>query len=669
MVQSASKNNNSRIVELRNLIENYNQQYYIFDQPSVPDSEYDRLFKELLALEAAHPELKTPDSPTNRVGAKPAAAFKTITHKVPMLSIDNAFAPEDIVNFVRRISERLGSDLAVEFIAEPKLDGLAVSLVYEHGILKYAATRGDGAEGEDITLNCRAIQDIPLRLNSENPPETTEIRGEVYLLKKRFEKLNALAAEDGSKTFANPRNAAAGSLRQLDPKITRKRGLSFYAYSLPLSTLSTHHECLQQLKSWGFPVCDQIETVIGATGCEKYFEQLAKKRNSLPYEIDGIVYKVNDLALQKQLGFVSRSPRWAIAYKFPAQEEMTQLLAVDFQVGRTGILTPVARLQPIFVGGVTVSNATLHNMDEIARKDVRIGDTVIVRRAGDVIPEVASVVLAKRPKDAKIIAAPTHCPVCKSAAMRLEDMAAIRCMGELSCSAQLKEAIIHFASRRAMDIDGLGEKLVDQFVEAKLIANVADLYSLRLDALLQLERMGEKSANNLLDAIAQSKKCKFERFLYALGIREVGTTTARILAAEFGDLPELMQATQDQLQTIKDIGPVVAESIYVFFQQPHNVAVIKSLLKAGITWDKAAPKSTNLPLAGKTFVLTGSLTKFTRDSATEQLQNLGATVSGSVSKNTSYVVAGAEAGSKLVKAQQLGITVLDEDQLMDLLKE
>ncbi len=659
----------SRIKELRQLIDLYNKQYYVLDAPTVPDSEYDRLFQELLWLEREHPELLIPDSPSQRVGEKPAAAFSSITHKIPMLSLDNAFSTEDITTFVRKVCERLNTTADIEFVAEPKLDGLAVSLVYEHGILSYAATRGDGATGEDITLNCRTIQDIPLKLETDHPPAWVEVRGEVYMLKSRLQAINDQAEGSGGKIFANPRNAAAGSLRQLDPKVTRHRGLSFYAYNIPQTELGSQSACLQQLTTWGFAVSDKIEIVKGLQGCQKFYAKLASARDSLPYEIDGIVYKVNDLALQARLGFISRSPRWAIAYKFPAQEEMTELLAVDFQVGRTGALTPVARLKPVFVGGVTVSNATLHNMDEIARKDVRIGDTVIVRRAGDVIPEVASVVLAKRPSHAQIIPTPTHCPVCGSVALRLDDQAAIRCMGELSCPAQLKEAIAHFASRRAMDIDGLGEKIVDQLVEAQLVASVADLYQLKFADLVAIERMGEKSANNLLAAIEQSKNCKFERFLYALGIREVGVTTALTLAREFANLEDLLCADQDQLIKIKDIGPVVAESIYVFFQQSHNIEVIRRLINIGLKWHHTNKKAANLPLQGQTFVLTGSMVQFSRDEAREKLQALGATVSNSVSKKTNYVVAGSEAGSKLEKAQQLGVNILDEDQFIALLRQ
>jgi len=655
------------VAELRRLIDHYNYEYYINDNPSVPDSEWDRLFQELKTLEEQHPQLKTADSPTNRVGAKSATAFQQITHKIPMLSLDNAFEPQDIENFVRRIHERLNSNQSIEFIAEPKLDGLAVSLIYEHGVLAYAATRGDGATGEDITENCKTILDIPLRLDTNKPPAAVEVRGEVYMLKSKFLAINNQAALDGSKTFANPRNAAAGSLRQLNPNITRKRGLSFYAYNLPQTKSGTQQACLVQLQDWGFAVCEEIQKILDLDGCKKYYAYLGAKRNDLPYEIDGIVFKVNDLALQERLGFISRSPRWAIAYKFPAQEEITQVLDIEFQVGRTGILTPVARLKPVFVGGVTVSNATLHNMDEIWRKDVRVGDTVIVRRAGDVIPEVVSVVLDKRPEKTTKVIAPQHCPVCKSAAVQIEGEAAIRCMGEISCPAQVKEAIAHFASRRAMNIDGLGEKIVEQLVSSDLISNVADLYKLELKQLLCLERMGEKSAHNLLTAIANSKDTKFDRFLFALGIREVGATTAHTLAAEFVEIKDLMQATVERLMQIKDVGPVVAENIYWFFQQKHNLEVIDRLLKYGVIWPQPII-SNKLPLSGQIFVLTGSMQKYSRDEARDMLQNLGATVSGSVSKKTNYVVAGAEAGSKLDKALQLGVKVLDEEHFLSLIE-
>lgn len=656
----------SRIEELRNLINLYNKQYHEQDSPTVSDAEYDQLFIELQLLEREHPEFASPDSPTNRVGSKPTEAFATVTHNIPMLSLDNAFSEEDIENFVRKINERLESTDDIEFIAEPKIDGLAVSLIYENGILMRAATRGDGSTGEDITLNCKTIQNIPLSLKTDLPPKHIEVRGEVYMSKDRFLALNRRAEIEGSKIFANPRNAAAGSLRQLDPKITAKRALSFFAYSLPITDLKTQLSCLKQLQEWGFAINPEIATVVGVAGCKEYFEQLQIKRDDLAYEIDGIVYKVNNLRLQQELGFISRAPRWAIAYKFAAQEATTQVLDVEFQVGRTGILTPVARLKPVFVGGVTVSNATLHNMDEIARKDVRVGDTVVVRRAGDVIPEVARVNLDARPANATKIAAPTHCPVCHAVAQKIEGEAALRCMGEISCPAQVKEAIAHFAARRAMDIDGLGEKLVEQLVNAKLISHVADLYRLTLDNLLSLERMGEKSAQNLLTALNNSKHCKLERFLFALGIREVGATTARNLALEFGDLTPLMQADINRLLQVKDIGPVMAENIKLFFEQEHNLEVIEQLIQSGITWEKIAV-NTNQPLQGQTFVLTGSMTTLSRDAARDLLQNLGATVAGSVSKKTTCVVAGEAAGSKLDKARELNIKIIDEAELLKLL--
>jgi DNA ligase (NAD+) len=658
---------NSRIKQLRSLINLYNKQYFIDNNPTVPDSEYDRLFNELKQLEHEYPEFKTPDSPTNRVGAQAAKEFKSIIHKIPMLSLDNAFDEDDIYNFVRKVNERLNTDEDIEFVAEPKIDGLAVSIVYENGILSYAATRGDGETGEDITLNCKSIQDIPLSLVTDNPPAHVEVRGEVFMTKARFALLNQKADEDGTKIFVNPRNAAAGSLRQLNPQITYKRGLNFFAYNMPQANFATHSESLAQLRAWGFPVCEEVKTVKGLDGCKQYYTYLGEKRNALPFEIDGIVYKVNSLKLQDKLGFISRAPRWAIAYKFPAQEELTQLLDVEFQVGRTGILTPVARLKPVFVGGVTVSNATLHNMDEIARKDVRIGDTVVVRRAGDVIPEVASVVLEKRPENAKKVVAPKKCPVCGAAAIRIDGEAAIRCMGEISCPAQLKESIVHFCSRRAMDIEGLGVKMVDQLVDAKLIANVADIYKLTLPQLLSLERMGDKSAQNLLDAIENSKQTKLEKFLYALGIPEVGATTARTLALEFQDLPELLQADMQRLQQINDVGPVLAENIFLYFQQAHNLEVIQRLIQCGVKWEKIH-KSNNQPLNGKTFVLTGTMTKYSRDEAREQLEKLGATVTNSVSKKTNYVVAGESAGSKLDKAQELGVTILNEEEFLDLIR-
>lgn len=655
-----------RMQELQQLLDRYNYEYYVLAEPTVPDAEYDRLFNELKQLEQQNPQAADPNSPTQRVGGVAASEFHNITHKVPMLSLDNAFSQEEIQKFVTRLQERLHSNLDIEFVAEPKLDGLAVSLVYEQGLLKHAATRGDGAVGEDITANCKVIQDIPLSLERNI---SIEVRGEVYMRKDTFAGINRKAQKTGEKQFANPRNAAAGSLRQLDPNITRKRGLSFFAYSLLGVDFASQSDALAILHELAFPVCIENKVVMGVAGCTSFYQQLLSKRDQLAYEIDGIVYKVNAIALQDRLGFVSRAPRWAIAYKFPAAEELTTLHDVEFQVGRTGILTPVARLQPVAVGGVMLSNATLHNMDEIKRKDVRIGDVVTVRRAGDVIPEIVNVVLAKRPVDAKIIVAPKQCPVCGAEAVRVEGEAAIRCMGEISCPAQVKEAIAHYAARRAMDIDGLGEKIVTQLVENNLIKSVADLYELQLADLLQLERMGKKSAQNLLAAIEASKKTTMAKFLFALGIPEVGETTARSLSQNFCDMQDLQRASVDQLLTIRDIGPVVANNIFLFMQQPHNIEVIARLQTSGITWPTVARSNNSLPLVGKTYVVTGALQVMSRDEVKDKLQNLGATVSNSVSKKTDYVVVGADPGSKFVKAQALGIAILNEEQLIELLKE
>lgn len=655
-----------RMQELQQLLNKYNYEYYVLADPTVPDSEYDRLFNELKELELKHPDSTDPNSPTQRVGGSAAREFSSVTHSVPMLSLDNAFNPEEIQKFVARLQDRLGSHDDIEFVAEPKLDGLAVSLVYQNGLLQRAATRGDGAVGEDITANCKVIQDIPLSLDKK---VSLEVRGEVYMRKDTFAGLNRKALHDGEKQFANPRNAAAGSLRQLDSNITRKRGLSFFAYSLIGPDFTTHTQALQILQELSFPVCVENKVVIGVSGCNSFYEQLLQKRDNLDFEIDGIVYKVNSIALQQKLGFVSRAPRWAIAYKFPAAEELTTVQDVEFQVGRTGILTPVARLQPVAVGGVMVSNATLHNMDEIKRKDVRIGDVVNVRRAGDVIPEIVNVVLARRSKDAKVIVAPKNCPVCGAEAVRVAGEAAIRCIGEISCPAQVKEAIAHYASRRAMDIDGLGEKIVTQLVASGMIKSVADLYNLELDDLVQLERMGKKSAQNLLEAINASKQTTLAKFLFALGIPEVGETTASSLAQKFSDLAEIQATTVEQLLTIRDIGPVVANNIFMFMQQPHNLEIIKRLVSSGIRWDVTTTSTDNLPLAGKTYVVTGSLQIMSRGEVKDKLQNLGATVSSSVSKKTDYVVVGDDPGSKFTKAQDLGIPILNEEQLIELLKE
>ncbi len=662
-----------RVEQLREQIRFHNHRYYVLDDPEIPDAEYDRLLRELESLEQQHPELISSDSPTQRVGAEPLKAFGQVEHRVPMLSLGNCFSEEELEAFTRRIADRLDNSEALEYNAEPKLDGLAVSLRYEQGKLVQAATRGDGTTGEDITQNIRTIQSIPLRLIGDDIPPVLEVRGEVYMPKSGFDALNQRALEKGQKTFANPRNAAAGSLRQLDPKITAGRPLEIYCYgwgevegwALP----STHSAVLQQLRDWGLRVCPEIDIVRGAQGCLDYYQRIGEMRDALPYEIDGVVYKVNELALQKELGFVARAPRWAIAHKFPAQEEMTRLLGVDFQVGRTGALTPVARLDPVFVGGVTVSNATLHNMDEVERKDVQIGDMVIVRRAGDVIPEVVAPVTSYRPADAQPILMPHSCPSCGSEIIRPEGEAVARCSGGLYCPAQRKEAIKHFASRKAMDVDGLGDKLVEQLVDEGLIEHVDDLYTLTAGQIVGMERMAEKSAGNLIDAISHSRETTLARFIFALGIREVGEATARSLALAFGDIDPLMQADEEALQQVPDVGPVVASNIHAFFQQPHNLDVINKLITAGIRWPVVEPpEAAEQTLAGLTFVLTGTLSLMTRDEAKQKLQAMGAKVSGSVSKKTSAVVAGEKAGSKLDKAQGLGVRVMTEEELLELLK-
>lgn len=665
------------IRQLRDQINTHNHQYYALDNPTIPDAEYDRLFRQLQALENDFPELISIDSPTQRVGSQPLDGFSQVTHKMPMLSLDNAFNDDELNDFNRRILDRLASlDINVtddiEYACEPKLDGIAVSLLYQNALLVQAATRGDGTTGEDITQNVRTIRSIPLKLHGENIPEVVEVRGEIYMPKAGFEQLNIKAVAKGEKTFANPRNAAAGSLRQLDAKITAQRPLEMCAYSVGLiegGSMPTHHtDVLKTLSSWGLRINAEMAQVKGIQACSEYFNRLEKKRADLAYDIDGIVFKVNDLVLQKQLGFVSRAPRWAIAKKFPAQEEMTQLLDVEFQVGRTGAITPVARLEPVFVGGVTVSNATLHNKDEIERLGVRIGDTVIIRRAGDVIPQIVSVVAERRVESAEPIAFPSACPVCESPTERIEGEAVIRCTGGLVCPAQVKEAIKHYVSRKALDVDGLGDKLVEQLVEVGYIRTVADLYDLQLDQLVTMERMGEKSATNLLNALESSKQTTLARFIYALGIREVGEATARNLAQTFGDISPLMSASQETLETINDVGPVVAHFICEFFSQEHNQIMIAALKDKGVTWPTVEINTDDLSLAGLTYVLTGTLNQLTRDQAKEHLQRLGASVTGSVSKKTHCVVAGASAGSKLKKAEDLGVDILDEDGLMDLLR-
>jgi DNA ligase (NAD+) len=661
-----------RAQALREQIAFHNYRYYVLDDPLIPDSEYDRLMAELQALEAKHPELVTPDSPTQRVGAAPLAEFAEVRHRVPMLSLDNAFTEEDLAGFDRRVRERLGVEGEIAYAAEPKLDGLAVSIRYEGGALVQAATRGDGTVGEEVTQNVRTIPSVPLRLLGSGWPRVLEVRGEVYMPKRGFGALNARAREQGEKTFANPRNAAAGSLRQLDPRVTAARPLAMYCYGVGEieggDVAPTHSGTMRRLAQWGLRISPELATVSGARGCLDYYCQIGARREGFDYDIDGVVFKVDELALQRQLGFVARAPRWAVAHKFPAQEELTVVEAIEFQVGRTGAVTPVARLRPVFVGGVTVSNATLHNMGEVERKDVRAGDTVFVRRAGDVIPEVVRVLPERRPAGAEPVRLPVVCPVCGSDVIKPEGEAVARCTGGLYCPAQRKEAVLHFASRRALDVEGLGEKLVDQLVDGALIHDPADLFALDLDRLAALERMGAKSAGNLLAALERSRHTTLARFLYALGIREVGEATAQALARQFGTLEAIEAADEEALEQTPDVGPVVASHIAAFFRQAHNREVIAKLRAAGITWEESRPVRGRQPLAGKTFVLTGALSR-PRDAVKDELEALGAKVSGSVSKKTDYVVAGEDPGSKLAKAQELGVTVLDEAGLAALLAE
>lgn len=664
------------IEALREQLRYHAYKYYVLDDPDIPDAEYDRLYQQLVELEKSHPSLITSDSPSQRVGSTPLPAFEQIKHQMPMLSLDNVFSEEELNAFNQRIQDRLKTTEDITYTAEPKLDGLAISIRYEKGVLIHAATRGDGSTGENVTQNIRTLHSVPLRLLGKNFPEILEVRGEVFMPKKGFEALNQRARDNGEKEFANPRNAAAGSLRQLDPAITATRPLSLYCYSTGIveggKLADTHFAILQQLKEFGLPVCNEIKQVQGAKACMDYYLDMAKRRDQLPYDIDGIVYKVNDIGLQKRLGFVARAPRWAIAHKFPAQEEISKIIDVDFQVGRTGVVTPVARLEPVFVGGVTVSNVTLHNMDEIRRKDVRIGDQVVVRRAGDVIPQIVRVVPQSRKQSLPEIQMPVECPVCQSLVEQIEGEAAARCTGGLFCSAQRAEAIKHFASRKAMDIDGLGDKLVEQLVDEKLINTVADLYRLTVEDLSALERMGEKSAKNLIDALAASKKPSLSRFIYALGIREVGETTARNLADEFKTLSAIQNADYEQLIEVQDIGPVVAQHIIHFFQQAHNLEVIDQLLLAGIeiqTVKKSAHDVVeNAAFFGKTFVITGTLPTMSRDEAKDKLLAVGAKVTGSVSAKTDYLLAGDKAGSKLTKAEKLGVQVLDEAAFLAMLR-
>ncbi len=685
-----------RAAELRRLLDEHNYNYYVLDAPTVSDAEFDRLFRELQQLEATHPELLTPDSPTQRVGGQVATSFAPVRHAAPMMSLNNGFSDDDILDFDRRVREALDINVA-GYVAEPKLDGLAISLTYENGHFVRGATRGDGETGEDITENLKTIRQIPLKLrdsglgtrDSGKAPAMIEVRGEVYLPLAGFEKINREALTRGEKAYINPRNTAAGSLRQLDPKITATRPLAFFAYAygqvrgwtLP----KTHWEFLTQLRSWGFPVPDLAERVTGADGCLDYYHRMGERRKGLPFDIDGVVYKLDELAGREELGSVSRAPRWAIAHKFPAEEALTTLLNIEFQVGRTGALTPVAKLTPVFVGGANVSNATLHNMDEVERKDVRIGDTVVVRRAGDVIPEVVKVLLEKRPDDARRAHLPPHCPVCGGNVERVEGEVVARCTNGLSCRAQLHGALLHFVSRRAMDIEGLGEKLLAQLIDSNLVRSPANIYALSAAQLAELERMGEKSAQNVIDAIEHSKNSTFQRFLYALGIRDVGETTARDLARHFGTLDTLIAAAEadaatendesikpkdryPQLRAVNDVGPVVAAHLAHFFTELRNRAVIDALLAAGIHWPQ--PKgSAGGALAGKTFVITGTLPGITRDEAALQIEANGGKVAGSVSSKTDYLLAGEAAGSKLAKAEKLGVTVIDWEVLGELVRK
>jgi DNA ligase (NAD+) len=666
-----------RVQELHRLLHHYNHCYYVLDNPAVPDAEYDRLFRELQALEAAHPELLTPDSPTQRVGGQPLDHFTPVRHAVPMLSIrtetdTEASGAQSFDARIRRELKLEERDPPVEYVAELKFDGLAINLRYEQGVLVQAATRGDGEVGEDVTQNIRTIGQIPLRLQGA-APAVLEVRGEVYMRRDDFEALNEKQRAKGEKTFVNPRNAAAGSVRQLDPAIAAQRPLSFFVYGVGEVTpgglnVATHLALLQTLQAWGLPLCEHVMLARGAAGLIDFHQRIAALRDRLPYDIDGVVYKVNSLALQQQLGFVTREPRWAVAHKYPAQEMLTKVQAIEVQVGRTGKLTPVAKLEPVFVGGVTVTNATLHNEDEARRKDVRVGDTVIVRRAGDVIPEVVSVLPEKRPPGTEMFTMPRICPVCGSEAVREEGEADYRCTGGLFCSAQRKQAILHYAQRRAVEIEGLGDKLVDQLVDTGVVNTLPDLYRLGLTALAALERMAEKSAQNIVDALEQSKQTTLPRFLFGLGIRHVGEATAKALARHFGKLDTIMDASEEQLLQVADIGPVVAQSIHTFFAQPHNREVVAQLRACGVTWEEGEPAPVeSLPLAGKTFVLTGTLPTMSREDAKAMLEAAGAKVAGSVSKKTDYVVAGAEAGSKLDKARELGVAVLDEAQMKELL--
>ena len=662
-----------RVTELRASIRNYDYEYYVLNESSVPDAEYDRLMRELIELETKHPELISPDSPTQRVAGQPAEAFKQVKHKIPMLSLSNVFSIDELTAFDKRIQERLDNKSSITYNAEPKLDGLAVSLLYEQGQLVQAATRGDGTTGEDITDNVRTIRSVPLILRGKNFPNTLEVRGEVFMPKKGFKRMNDQAREKGEKEFVNPRNAAAGSLRQLDSSSTANRPLEMYCYGIGViedgQLPDSHHKMLQALKKWGLRVCPLVKKVTGVQGCWDYYEKVLAERDDLDYEIDGVVYKVDRHDWQQTLGFVSKAPRWATAHKFPAQEEITIVRDIEFQVGRTGAITPVAKLEPVFVGGVTVSNATLHNMDEVNRKDVRVNDTVIVRRAGDVIPEVVKVVAERRKKGARKVKLPNKCPECGSDIVRVEGEAVARCIGGFICPAQRKGALKHYASRNAMDIEGLGDKLVEQLIDGDLIQTLDDLYRLDIAVLSGLERMGEKSAQNLVQAIEASKQTQLEKFIYALGIREVGEATAAALAAFYSfDLEAIMNASEETLQEVPDVGPVVAQHISNFFHAKANQQLVRDLLSAGVNWDQVATSVSN-KLEGSTYVLTGTLSNMSRDQAAVALRALGAKVTSSVSSNTTALIAGEKAGSKLQKAEKLGVKILDETALNQLLND
>lgn len=665
-----------KIKKLKDEINDHNYQYYVLDDPEISDSGYDKLLRELQQLEADNPELVTPDSPTQRVGAVPLDSFNSVKHEMPMLSLANAFSDDEFSDFNQRIIDLLAKagvkNKETNYAAEPKLDGLAISLLYENGLLVRGVTRGDGTTGEDVTQNIRTIETIPLKLLNNNYPLRLEVRGEVIMDKAGFDKLNETQRKNNDKVFANPRNAAAGSLRQLDSKITATRPLSFFCYGIGIisdevSLPENHSDVMSLLKSWGLRINPESRVVCGVKGANTYYEMLSKKRDTLDYEIDGIVYKVDNLDYQNDLGFVARAPRWAIARKFPAHEEMTKVLGIDIQVGRTGALTPVARLEPVFVGGVTVSNATLHNQDEIDRLDIRVGDTVVIRRAGDVIPQIVNVVVSKREGKPRKFKIPAQCPVCGSVALRSENEVVTICTGGLFCEAQCKQAIIHFASRKAMNIDGLGNKLIELLVDEKLIKTSADLYSLTQSQLASLDRMGDKSAINLLKSLEQSKHTTLARFIFSLGIHDVGETTAKTLADHFHSLESIEEASFDELLSIRDVGPVVANNIITFFTQKHNREVMNALLATGISWQETESELKEQTLSGQTFVITGTLAEMSRDEAKLALQSLGAKVTGSVSKNTNYVVAGENPGSKVSKAESLGVEVLSEEQLKALL--